>query len=141
MSSGIFWAIVAGCAFGLFQTVNRRAVRQIDIYLGTLILLTISALILGALAWFTEDAALWGQVTGSAILWFGLAGLIHFFLGWTLLSMSQKRIGAARTGAIMGATPVFGTIIGQLWFNEVLAPPTLLGIGLVIVGVYVVTTA
>ena len=141
MSSGIIWAIVAGCGFGIFQTVNRRAVRQMDVYVGTLILLAVSSVILGIFSWQTEDVGLWSQITGEALLFFGLAGFIHFFLGWTLLSISQKRIGAARTGAIMGATPVFGTLIGLLWFNEMLGLMTLVGIALVMLGVYIVTTA
>lgn len=140
MSSGIIWAIIAGGGFGIFQIVNRRAVRQIDIYVGTLILLAVSAVILGVLSFLTEDVALWGQIGWQAILYFGLAGFIHFFLGWTLLSISQKRIGAARTGAIMGGTPLFATAIGLLFFQEMLTPPTILGIILVVIGVYVVTT-
>ena len=47
------------------------------------------------------------QVAGD--FYFGLAGFIHFFVGWTLLSISQKRIGAARTSAIMGVTPFFAS--------------------------------
>ena len=140
MSSGIIWAIVAGTGFGIFQIVNRRAVRQMDIYVGTLILLAVSAVILAVLSFLTEDVALWGQIGWQAVLYFGLAGFIHFFVGWTLLSISQKRIGAARTGAIMGATPLFATAIGLLFFGEVLAWPTLLGVLVVVTGVYIVTT-
>ena len=114
--------------------------RQLDVYVGTLILLTVSAIILAIMSWFTEDSALWQQVTLRTVGFFGLAGFIHFFLGWTVLSLSQRRVGAARTSALMGATPLFGTLIGLLLFNEVLDLPVLIGILLVITGVYIVAT-
>jgi drug/metabolite transporter (DMT)-like permease len=81
---------------------------------------------------------LW-QAPPRAYLNFGLAGFIHFFLGWTFLSLSQKLVGASRTSALVGATPVFGFIVGIMVFDEFLSLPIIVGIGLVVAGVYLVS--
>ena len=138
--AGVLWATLAGIGFGLFQVINRRAGRNMDVYQATFILLFVSAVILTIASLVTEDLSLLAAAPLSALVNFGLAGIIHFFLGWTLLSVSQKRVGAARTGALVGATPLFAAIIGALLFNEFLNWPVALGITLVIAGVYIVST-
>ena len=50
------------------------------------------------------EAPLWGLVA------FALAGLVHFFVGWTTLNFSQARIGAARTSPLLSTAPVFGLV-------------------------------
>lgn len=137
--TGVLWAIVAGVGFGVFQSFNRRSGRSIDAYLSTFILLLVSAAILVAASILTEDLSLLRDAPWSAIASFGLAGLIHFLLGWTLISLSQKRVGAARTGALIGATPLFAFVVGLVAFGEFLSLPVMVGIILVISGVYLVS--
>ncbi|MFQ5611090.1 MAG: EamA family transporter [Anaerolineae bacterium] len=137
---GIVWAIAAGLGFGLFQSVNRRAGRSMDVYRTTFILLLVSAVLLGAASLVTEDLALLRAAPPGALLSFAAAGFIHFFAGWTLLSISQQRVGAARTGALIGAVPLFGTVIAALTLDEFLSWPTILGVVLVVAGVYVVSS-
>lgn len=136
---GIFWAIVAGVGFGLFQVLNRKAGGRIDAFLGTFSLLAISSIVLVAASFATEDLAVLRSVPLIAFVNFALAGLIHFLGGWTLLTFSQHRIGAARTGALIGAAPLFATFIAALTLNEFLNFPTLVGIFLVVAGVYLVS--
>ena len=137
--TGVSWAIVAGVGFGVFQSLNRRAGRSIDAYLSTFVLLLDSAVILVIASVLTEDLSLLQGAPLRAFVNFGLAGFVHFFLGWTLLTLSQKRIGAARTGALIGATPLFAFIIGVVLFGELLSLPVIVGIILVISGVYLVS--
>jgi drug/metabolite transporter (DMT)-like permease len=136
---GIFWAAVAGAGFGLFQTFNRRAGNGIDVYRATFILILVSAVLLVVFSLATEDLNLLRVAPLSALIYFGLAGIIHFFVSWTLISMSQKQIGAARTGAILGTTPLFATLIAALLLGELLRLPILLGIILVVAGVYLIS--
>ncbi len=138
--TGVWWAVVAGVGFGVFQIVNRRAGRYLEVLPATFILLVISSAILLAVSLLFEDLAMLWQAGLAAFIYFGLAGFIHFFLGWTWLSVSQKRVGAARTGALLGATPFFGTLIGALFFGEFLDVATLAGIILVVAGVYLVSS-
>lgn|SRR5574341_329809 len=137
--TGTLWAMVAGVVFGVFQTFNRRAGRGFDAYWSTFILLIISSVILALVSVLTEDLSLLVRSSAWAIVNFGLAGFIHFFLGWTFLTISQNRVGAARTGALVGATPLFAFILGILAFGEVLSIPVSAGIALVVGGVYLVS--
>jgi drug/metabolite transporter (DMT)-like permease len=137
--TGVLWAIVAGIGFGVFQAFNRRAGRSIDSYLSTFLLLLFSSITLVFVSVLTEDLSLLRAAPLMAYVNFGLAGFVHFLLGWTFLTLSQKRVGAARTGALIGATPLFAFAVGLVFFGETLSVPVLAGIALVIGGVYLVS--
>jgi drug/metabolite transporter (DMT)-like permease len=139
--SGALWAVAAGVGFGVFQTLNRRAVQGMDVYVATFLQLLISALVLAAASLVTENLALLGQASIWAWINFSLAGFFHFFIGWTLLNASQKKIGAARTGSLIGMTPVFGAVIAALALAEFPTLVTIVGILLIVGGVYLVNYA
>lgn len=139
--SGALWASLAGVGFGIFQAFNRRARTGFSVYWSTFILLLVSAAILAIASFLTEDVSLLLEAKPSVYVNFGLAGLIHFFLGWTLLTISQNRVGAARTGALVGATPLFATLVAILAFEEFLSLPVLTGIVTVVTGVYLVSVS
>lgn len=137
--SGIIWAIIAGIGFGLFQVLNRKAGSRIDALSGTFSLLAISAIVLVLASLSTQDLGLLRRISWLTVFNFAMAGLIHFLLGWTFLTISQHRVGAARTGALIGAAPLFATVVAALTLNEFLELPTLIGILLVVGGVYLVS--
>lgn len=137
--SGIIWAIIAGIGFGLFQVLNRKAGSRIDALRGTFSLLAISAVVLAVASLATEDLVMLRGISLATIFNFAMAGLIHFLLGWTFLTVSQHRVGAARTGALIGAAPLFATVVAALTLNEFLDLPTLIGILLVVGGVCLVS--
>jgi len=140
--AGAIWAALAGIGFGIFQALNRRAGREWgDAYRATFILLLVSAVILITASVLTEDVSLLFSASLITYLNFGLAGFIHFFLGWTLISISQVRVGAARTGALVGTAPLFAAVVGIVFFDEFLNLPVFLGIAIVIAGVYLVSMA
>jgi drug/metabolite transporter (DMT)-like permease len=89
----------------------------------------------------TEDLSQLRGVPPLAYLNFSLAGFVHFFIGWTFLTISQNRIGAARTGALVGSAPLFATLIAALAFQEYLDLPTLLGILMLVAGVYMISAS
>ena len=131
--------MVAGVGFGIFQSFNRRAGRSIDSYVSTFLLLVVSSIILVVISLLTEDLSLLGQAPLMAFVNFGLAGFVHFFLGWTFLNLSQKLVGAARTSALIGTTPLFAFVVGLVFYGEVLSLPVIIGIILLIAGVYLVS--
>ena len=136
--TGALWAVVAGIGFGVFQTLSRRAVQGMDVYLATFMQLLISALVLTVASVASEDLRLLRQVSGWAWLNFSLAGFFHFFIGLTLMNASQKHIGAARTGSLIGTTPLFAAVIATVTLGEVPSPSTIAGILLIVGGVYLV---
>lgn len=137
--SGVIWAILAGLGFGVFQTLNRKAGESLDALRGTFILIAISAVILIVIAILTTDISVLATTPASAFLSFAIAGFIHFFIGWTLISYSQKQIGAARTGAVIGTMPLFGLVIDILLYNEPITFPLLLGVSLIVGGVIIIS--
>jgi drug/metabolite transporter (DMT)-like permease len=128
--------VVAGLGFGVFQTINRRAVKGMDVFVATFLQLLLSAVVLCAASLLTEDVSTLLNAPTSALLYFALAGLIHFSIGWTFLNSSQKQIGAARTSALIGTTPLFGALIALVTLSETLDLTALIGIGLIAGGVY-----
>jgi uncharacterized membrane protein len=137
--SGELWALLAGTGFGLFQTVNRRAVQGMDVYFATFIQLVVSAFVLAGIALFTENVNILFTAPLTAILNFALAGFFHFFIGWTFLNASQKKIGAARTSPLIGTTPLFATVIAALTLREFPSFWVLFGIMLIVIGAYVIS--
>lgn len=132
---GIALGAVGGLAFGLFQATNRRANRGVDPYLATFTVIVVSLAALVVIAGLVEQPTRLLQAAPSVVAMFALAGIGHFFIGWTLLALAQQRIGASRTGVITGAAPLFGTAIAFLFIGESVRPVALFGVLLVVAGV------
>jgi drug/metabolite transporter (DMT)-like permease len=134
--TGVLWAASAGTGFGLFQTANRAAVLEMDVFASTFVQLVVSAVLLAAITAGTGDLFAIGSASGAAVAYFAAAGLVHFLLGWTLLNASQKALGATRTSPLIATTPLFGTAIAALTLHEVPSLRALGGVALIIAGVY-----
>ena len=138
--SGIFLSIISGFGFGLFQAINRRAAQKADPFQATFVLLLVSSVVLIAISAFTDDLSLLAAASPLAYFYFFLAAFIHFFVGWTLFTISQKKVGAARTGVLLGTVPLWATAIGVLFFAEFLSAVILIGIILMIIGAFIVSS-
>jgi drug/metabolite transporter (DMT)-like permease len=136
--TGVLWAAVSGVAFGLFQSTNRVALRGMDPYASTFLQLLISAAILVVVSVATEDLGRLAATPAVAWLSFSAAGLVHFFVGWTLLNLSQKRLGAVRTGPLLATNPLFGVVIAAVALHELPGALPLAGVALIVLGVYAV---
>ena len=137
--SGALLAAASGLGFGLFQSVNVRALRATeDSYASTFVQVGVAALVLAAASLGA------GQLDGvlDAPLWaigdFALAGLLHFLAGWSLLNLSQQRIGAARTSPLLTTVPVFGIVIAAVTIGQLPGAIALTAIALMCAGAYVV---
>ena len=135
---GAAWALFAGVSFGIFQAVNRRANQLIDPYRATFALLLVAVVGLGIFSAVTADLSLLSSAPVVSFFAFGAAGVIHFFFGWTFLSLSQQRIGAANTGVVTAATPLIGSLLAALVLDEALGPIALAAIALVSAGVILI---
>jgi len=137
--SGALWALAAGAGFGLFQALNRQAVRGMDVYVATFVQLLVSSIVLVAISLATEDISLVFSAPITAILSFVAAGFFHFLIGWTLLNASQKRIGAARTSPLIATVPLFGAIIAAVTLHEFPTWLEMTGIGIIVFGAYLIS--
>jgi drug/metabolite transporter (DMT)-like permease len=128
--SGVLWATAAGIGFGLFQSVNRRALRDIeDPYVSTFLQLAVATAILVVASLLSEDLSQLGDASGEAIALFALVGVIHFVLGWLFLNVSQMRIGASRTAPLITLTPLFGVALAAVTLGEL---PSLAALGAIV---------
>jgi drug/metabolite transporter (DMT)-like permease len=138
--TGALWAAASGIGFGLFQSLNRRAVRDIDDpYVSTFLQLLIASLILVVPSLATEDLGELGEATTWSLVAFALAGIVHFLLGWTFLNISQDRIGAARTSPLLTMTPVFGLFVALVTVGEQPAAVAIAGMAVSVVGAWIVS--
>lgn len=138
--SGALWASVSGVGFGLFQAFNSRAIRDLDsVYVSTFLQLLVAGAVLLAASLATENLGSLGDATAWGLVAFALAGMIHFFAGWTTLNLSQARIGAARTSPLLATTPLFGLAFGVVLESQVPGWVAAAGIALTIGGAYLVT--
>jgi drug/metabolite transporter (DMT)-like permease len=137
--TGAVWALGSGLGFGLFQSVNRRALAGMDVALSTFIQLVVSAIVLGLVSILTQDVSQIASAPAGALLAFALVGFIHFFVGWTLLNAAQKLLGAARTGPLLATAPLFGAVVAAVWLREVPTALTVVGMGLTVGGVLVLS--
>lgn len=134
--TGAVWAGIAGLLFGVFQSVNRATLVEIDVLPSTFIQLLVCAVFMvGAV--LVQGAEEVRSLTVPAVSNFTLAGLIHFLGGWTLLNMSQKRLGAQRTSPLLATTPLFGTVLAAVTLDEIPGVVPVTGIALIVIGVYV----
>jgi drug/metabolite transporter (DMT)-like permease len=53
--------------------------------------------------------------------------------------LSQAQVGAARTGAIVGTTPLFAAALAVVTLGEVLSLKASVGVVLIVAGAYLVT--
>jgi drug/metabolite transporter (DMT)-like permease len=139
--SGALLAAASGVGFGVFQSLNARAVRSFeDPYLATLVQLAVAAVALSLAALLTGELAGLGDAPLWALGDFAIAGLLHFLAGWSMLNLSQKRIGAARTSPLLTTVPVFGVAIAAVTLGQLPGAVALAAIAVMIVGAYVVAT-
>ena len=138
--TGALWAAASGIGFGLFQGLNRRALRDIeDPYASTFVQLAVAAVVLVSLTLATGEESALGDATAWGITAFALAGIVHFLGGWTFLNISQSRIGAARSSPLLTTAPVFGVVLAAIVYHELPSGPALLAMVPMVAGAYVVS--
>jgi drug/metabolite transporter (DMT)-like permease len=139
--SGVLWATASGIGFGLFQSLNRRAIRGIeDPYVSTFLQLAVGTLILVAASLVTTDLGMLRDATAESIVIFAVVGVIHFVAGWVFLNMSQLRIGAARTAPLITLTPLFGVVLAVLLLGELPSAAALAAIVPIIIGAWLIAS-
>jgi drug/metabolite transporter (DMT)-like permease len=139
--SGVLWATASGIGFGLFQSLNRRAIRGIeDPYVSTFLQLSAATGILVVASLASEDLGQLAEASGAAIAIFAVAGIIHFVLGWLLLNVSQARIGASRTAPLITLTPLFGVVLAAVTLGELPSAAALAAIVPIMLGTWILAT-
>ncbi len=134
--TGTAWAAASGVGFGLFQSLNGRAARSLaDPYLSTFAQLLLAGAILVAASVTTQDLGLLRHAPAAAFAAVAGAGVLHFIAGWTLLNLSQERLGAARTSPLIATTPLFTLALGVVIAGQYPGPAAIAAIAAMVGGV------
>lgn len=137
--SGALWALLAAVGFAFLQVSNRKVNLLIDAYRTAFgILVAVEVVLLARILLF-GDIGLLFSAPPSAVLIFGVTTLFHFVGGWTLLALSQQRIGVARTGALVSAAPIIGTFMAAIFLDEPLTVAIAGGVLLAVAGVAMIS--
>jgi drug/metabolite transporter (DMT)-like permease len=139
VNPGVVWALVAATGFAFLQVSNRKSNQQIGAYRTAFgLLAAVEVLLLLRAAVLGELGLIFTAPVGAVAL-FATATFFHFVGGWTLLALSQQRIGVARTGALVSAAPLLGTLLAAVFLDEPLTWTILVGVVLATVGVALIS--
>jgi uncharacterized membrane protein len=138
VESGIFYAVAAGVFWGTSPVLVKRGLVNSNVSAATLvqqaaILLTlvVAALIEGEL--FTA------QVSLPALFVFAATGAVGAYLGRTLFVKSVDEIGASGAQSLNNTSPLITVLLAALVLRESLSPAILLGVALIVGGIFFVT--
>lgn len=132
--TGIFLALAAGVFLGLFQSLKGKDL-VLPVRTATMVLLLVAAVVVNGAVLLYFGPSPYLALGLPAILMFAISGAIHFSGGWLMIGLSQHRVGVGVTGLLVGATPVFTTIIAWIVLGEQLEIKDIAGIALMITGV------
>src|SRR4029078_2984003 len=138
--SGAGVAAAPGVGFGLFQTLNIRAVRGMDPFASTFVQIAVAAAALLAASVVGGGRRRLADAPATSLLCFAGAGILHFIAGWTLLNVSQKRIGAARTSPLLTPVPLFGIALAAITVGQLPDGVEWPAIALMVVGGWIVVS-
>jgi drug/metabolite transporter (DMT)-like permease len=139
VTAGVAWALVAALGFGFVQASNRKSNQLVDAYRTAFGLLFFVEILLVIRAVVSGEVGLIADASLAAVVLFTTATFFHFIGGWTILAMSQQRIGVARTGALVSASPLVGTILAAFILDEPLTLFVGIGVILAVAGVALIS--
>src|SRR5919204_300538 len=133
MASGPLLGGAAGVGFGVFQTLNRRAVGGMsDAYLATFLQLVVALVVLAVATVATTDVGLLAEATAVGIALLGLTlGMLAAVAAYALLVLLRGRPEAGGIGsrAALGFKLVAGVMVGlSVWARWVSLDSTAVGV-------------
>ncbi len=128
MTPGVLWSLVAALGFGFTQTLNRKSNLLVGASRTAFGLLAAVETVLVVRMFVTGEHRLLATAPLWALAAFTASAIIHYIMGWTFLAMSQQQIGVARTGAVVSAAPLVGTVLAAILLDEPLTGYILFGV-------------
>jgi drug/metabolite transporter (DMT)-like permease len=138
---GIAFSIGAAVFFSLSHIFVRRGVGELGVPIGTSIMLAMGSVTTILIALFVEGTQILLTASLTGLLYFAIAGAIHFVGGWGFMNASASRIGATRVSAMASLTPLFAAILAFFTLDETLNWYVATGILLITIGIYLTATS
>ncbi len=133
-----YYALQAAFCFSVAHVFVRRGLVHSNALTGSLISLGTSAAGFWILALLLAPVEL---LRNPATGYFAAAGLFAPAIGQTLGYLGMERIGVARAAAIVNTSPIFSSIFAVLFLGELWLAQNILGTGLVIAGIAILSLA
>jgi len=137
---GIMLAIAAAFFWGTSAIFSRLGLQNIKASTGTLISMLSSILVVGLLALTLnfDDVV---HISPTALLWFGLIGIVNYILGRQFNFLSITYIGATKATTLFASAPFFAIILAVTLIGESINLTSIIGTFVVIAGLYLVITS
>ena len=131
---GVVLGLSAAVGFGSGAVFARLGLRHMRSTTGTLASLIVGTVITMAISFALYSEEILG-LSGVAFLWFLLAGSINFPLGRLLNYTGVSLAGVSKATPIVGASPMFATIMAVTLGGESVNLPILLGTACIVGGI------
>ncbi len=131
---------VAGAAFGAVYTLAGRSLRQrLSLFVYTFVVYAVCTVALGSLAVET-GASLLGYARSEWALFLAMA-LVPGMAGHTIINWALRYVESTVVSVSLLGEPVASTLFALVLLNEVPEAATVLGAAVVLLGIYVTTSA
>lgn len=137
---GVVLAIAAAFFWGTSAIFSRLGLQNIKAPTGTLISMLSSILVVGLLA-LTLNFNDTIHISLTALLWFGLIGIVNYILGRQFNFLSITYIGATKATTLFASAPFFAIILAVTLIGESINLTSIIGTFVVIAGLYLVITS
>lgn len=131
-------ALLTAFLWVLSGTVFEHAGKRVSSQAVNLMRLLMAVLIMAVYLTIRRGSPIPFDASPQNWLWLSISGITGFILGDFFLFESYVLIGTRITLLIMSLSPILTGILGYLVFGETLAPLSILGISLVIIGIMLV---
>ncbi len=133
-------ALGAASSWGFSAVLVRMGLRDLSTWTGTLISLTSGLVFTGTLVAVLQFDELLA-ISVTALLLFGVIGVLNFPMGRFFNYLAMDRLGVARSTPILASAPLFAVILAVIFTGEEVGLATALGIAMILGGLYVTVTA
>lgn len=131
---GVLFGLSAALGFGASAVFARVGLQHMRSTTGTLISLVVGTVITIVLAFIFRAPEILA-LEGIAFAWFLLSGAVNFPIGRLLNFTGVSMAGVSRSSPIIGAAPLFATVLAVTVGGESVNAPILLGTLAVIGGI------
>lgn len=133
---GEFLAVIAGICFSMSTMLVQRGMRKATASAGVTVNLLMNNLLFGIMVLVMAGLQDLPPLNMQGVLFAAAGGVSGNLIGRTLSYLGVRRIGSARTTLLMLTQTLFSLVLGMMLLGEVLTWLSLLGVALVMVGVY-----
>jgi len=136
---GVTLSIVSAILFGASAVSARKALLGANMLVGATLAVLTGLPILIFTAFLDGEFSFLAQLSFTAFLVLGVAGLTNFFIGRLLTYRAIEMIGANRSYSLVTTFPIYASFLGVVFLGESVTINSILAIALVVTGGFVLT--